>query len=334
MNRIKKTATIILPVFCIFILILDAKTALNGAIEGVDICIKTIVPSLFPFFFLSGFVINNLGALKTSKKTLLSRLCKIPIGSESIILLGFVGGYPIGAEAVQNAYHNGSISKRSAERMLGFCNNAGPAFIFGIAGSLFDVWYTPWIIWLIIILSSVLTAVVLPSAREDICKLKATPKRNPFDSALKAISKVCGWVILFRVLIAVLNRWVFWLVPKQIAVLLTGLLELANGCIDLYQIQNPSFQIIAVTAMLSFGGLCVGLQTISVAKDLSCKMYFLGKTIQNLIAVALSYLTFLFYSKAFTTADMIVILLCITTLTVITVLLRKNNSGKYELTVV
>lgn len=332
MNRIKKILISFLPIITILVMILDAKTTLLGAIDGVEICTKTIVPSLFPFFFLSGFLINHVGTLKTSSLSWISRICKMPTGTEPILLLGLVGGYPIGAEAISTAYHTGSISKQTAERMLGFCNNAGPAFIFGIAGSLFDSWYYPWIIWMIIILSAILTGIILPEQHHKADNsFKITQKRNPFDRAIKATAKVCGWVILFRVLIAVLSRWLYWMIPKQISVLITGFLELANGCIDLSQLNDPALKMIYATAMLSFGGLCVGLQTISVAKDLKCRTYFIGKTVQTLIATSMSCVAILFINRTLMPIPILVFAICFISIFCIRIMIFKNNSRKYQI---
>ena len=35
------------------VLILDGKAALLGAQAGVELCLNTVIPSLFPFFVLS-----------------------------------------------------------------------------------------------------------------------------------------------------------------------------------------------------------------------------------------------------------------------------------------
>ena len=37
----------------LLILILDSSLALEGARTGMDLCIRTVIPSLFPFFVLS-----------------------------------------------------------------------------------------------------------------------------------------------------------------------------------------------------------------------------------------------------------------------------------------
>ena len=47
----------IIPALCsivtMVILILDSKTSLAGVAEGIDLCLKVVIPSLFPFLILS-----------------------------------------------------------------------------------------------------------------------------------------------------------------------------------------------------------------------------------------------------------------------------------------
>ena len=44
----------------ISILILDSRTALIGAQEGIVLCLQTVIPSLFPFFMLSNLLTGSL----------------------------------------------------------------------------------------------------------------------------------------------------------------------------------------------------------------------------------------------------------------------------------
>ncbi len=290
----KKSVLGTISVFFIIILILDAKTAMQGAIDGVELCIKTVIPSLFPFFFFSGligsFIIGYSGKLLKP----IGRICGMPSGTEAIFLLGITGGYPVGAQAIRTAYDAGQIQKEDAQRLLGFCNNAGPAFIFGMAGALFESAAVPWAVWAILILSSLITGMILPGKSGEICKLSSKNSKNSLDKAIKAMATVCAWVVLFRVLLAFLNRWILWLFPQDLSVILAGFLELANGCIELHRSADPAFRFVALSAMLSFGGLCVGLQTVSITGDLSCKTYFKGKLIQMIISLILSLLVNIF----------------------------------------
>ena len=99
---------------------------------------------------------------------------------------------------------------------------------------------------------------------------------------------ICGWIVLFRVLIAFLDRWVLWLLPQTARVALIGLLELSNGCCELAQVANAPIRFILCSTMLAAGGLCVTAQTISVTPGLSLRYYFLGKVVQILVSLILS----------------------------------------------
>jgi hypothetical protein len=48
--------------------------------------------------------------------------------------LGIIGGYPVGAKTAISLYQKKLCTKEEAERLLGFCNNSGPAFILGVVG--------------------------------------------------------------------------------------------------------------------------------------------------------------------------------------------------------
>ena len=123
----RKLIKAIVTAFCLIVLILDSKTAINGASSGITLCITCIIPTLFPFCVLSRLMCSTL----LGKNLPFLSCLKMPEGTESIFVLSFIGGYPIGAQCIEDAYKNGSIPQEDANRMLGFCNNAGPAFLFG-----------------------------------------------------------------------------------------------------------------------------------------------------------------------------------------------------------
>lgn len=286
-------------VMAMLVLIFDTQTALKGAQDGISLCIQTVIPSLFPFFFISGIVNQSLLGYSGRVLRPLGRLCGIPAGAEPLLLLGMTGGYPVGAQAVGAAYENGYIHKLDGQRMLGFCSNAGPAFIFGIAGSIFENRWIPWLLWAVLILSSLIVGMLLPGKSRAACQIFEKKNLRPLEQAMRAMATVCGWVILFRVWILFLNRWILWIIPKEYAILLSGVLELTNGCVEIHSVADPTFQFTALAGLLSFGGLCVGLQTVSVTWELNCKTYFVGKLLQALISIILSLIlcTILFPGK-------------------------------------
>lgn len=265
------------------LLILDGKTALMGARTGVELCIQAVVPSLFPFFVLSGL----LTACPMPRG--LGRLLGFPKGAEALAVPAFLGGYPVGAQSVGEAYHTGGLHKEDAEHLLAFCNNAGPAFLFGMAGSLFPKAWMAWALWIIHLVSALMVSRLFPVKAAPVSLSKDQPVSisDALSSAVRVMGLVCGWIVLFRVIVAFLERWVFFLLPTEAQAAATGLLELANGCFALPKVESIRLRFVLCSGLLAAGGLCVTMQTLSVTQGLSLKFYFLGKVLQTVFSLLL-----------------------------------------------
>ena len=286
-KRMYKT---ILIALCMLILILDTKTVISGASEGLTLCFHVLIPSLLPFFLISVLLTSQLSGVTSTILRPIGTLLRIPNGTESLFLVGILGGYPVGAQVISQAVQSGFLPRREANRMIAFCNNAGPAFIFGVISAQFPNLYYSWVIWATIILSSIFSAILLPGGKRN--RVTAQSKKHitvteAMGASIKALSGVCGWVIIFRVIMKFLERWILWIFPIQIQIFINSILELANGSLALSQIESIGLRLIICTAGLSFGGICVLLQTAAVADELNLKLYLLGKCLQTIISVLL-----------------------------------------------
>ena len=293
MNKRNRLLIGILSSVIMFIFIIDAQTSLKGAKEGITLCLYTIIPSLFPFLMFSAIINSVSFGANIPLLRPLGKLCKIPNGSESLLLLGFLGGYPVGAQSIAQAYKNHALTREDARRMLGFCNNAGPAFIFGMLSPLFTQKSTPLLLWTIHIVSAVIVALLLPGNSNSKCKMMSSDSCSiisVMEKSIKIMAGICSWIVMFRILITFLSRWVLWALPSQIQISIAGLLEIANGCMALYYIDQEGLRFIFASLFLNFGGLCVYMQTKSVTNILGTGMYFPGKILQCLISLLLSML--------------------------------------------
>ena len=90
-------------------------------------------------------------------------------------------------------------------------------------------------------------------------------------------------MILFRVLLEFLEG----ILPGNplLKTVVGGLLELTNGCCTLGTLP-PEWRLPVAAGLMSLGGLCVGLQTVSVTKGLNLTYYAWGKGIACLVSVA------------------------------------------------
>ena len=118
-------------------LMLYPQDSMSAAREGLMLCYNVIIPSLFPFFVLSALVVDLglAGYIGRALEGFMRPLFNVPGACASAFVLGFVGGYPVGARTALSLYQKGMCTKTEAERLLSFCNNSGPAFILGVVGA-------------------------------------------------------------------------------------------------------------------------------------------------------------------------------------------------------
>lgn len=258
----------------------------------MQLCIKTVIPSLFPFLVLSGYINSSLAGQRLKLLRPLGRICGIPSGCESSLVLGLFGGYPIGAQCIGAAYKSHTLSKQDAERMLGFCNNAGPAFIFGMLSGMFSNALMPWVLWAIHICSALVCGCLLPGkSKQEACGVQSSQitAAKAMEQGLKAIATICGWVIVFRVAIRILTIRVLWLAPLLQQIMFVGFMELTNGSLEAVYLPEE-LRFVLCSVFLGFGGVCIAMQTASVAKGLRIHVYLIGKILQASVSGIVSLL--------------------------------------------
>ena len=281
-------------------LILDSSTALNGAKEGLALCIQSLIPSLFPFFVLSSLLTGALLGTDLPFLRPIGKLLQIPDGCESLLIPGFLGGYPAGAQCIGQAFRQGNISEANARRLLLFCNNAGPSFLFGVLGPMFPEKWMLWALWGIQISAALFCARCFPGHQEKNTVQRSTgiSINEALSGSVRTMGAVCGWVVLFRTGIAFAGKWGLRSLPVAAQVLVTGLLELSNGCLGLLSVDDIRVRFLLCSAMLSLGGMCVAMQTASVIGSLSLCPYLGGKLLQCIFSLCIG-ISFLYHKPLY-----------------------------------
>lgn len=275
----------------LLLLILDGKTAQLAMQSGIEICLYTLIPSLFPFMVLCRLIVGNSAGNTGPVLSAAGHFCKIPPGCEVLLVTGILGGYPVGAQSVSDLYVQGRIRREDARRMVVFCNNAGPSFLFGILGPLFSDMQTVLLLWAVQITSMLLTGYILPESKQEPFPVEQYPSvtlSQALQSSIRGMVSVCGWVLLFRLFLEYLRKWILHPLPVPVQVFITGLLELSNGCIALTQAGSEPLRFLLASVMLSFGGLCICLQTASVCSREILGSYIPGKAFQSGVSAILS----------------------------------------------
>ena len=313
-----------------FILILDSQTAVHAAAEAINLCIRVVIPSLFPLFVFSILLTASFSEHSPAILRPVGRLLGLNAQSGSLLLTGFIGGYPTGAQCVANAHLSGLLFKQDAEKMLSYCSNAGPSFIFGIAGSLFENKAAPWLLWLIQILSAICVGILCgpnEARSSNATCAKSCSITEAIQKSIRAMAGVCSWILLFRCLLAYCEKWFLHSFPALFQTIFTGVLELTNGCWSLQNIANEQIRFILCAVFLSFGGICVVMQTQAVIGRLRISRYVQGKVLQAALALIMSLgLSFILYAnRKIRLISILLSLLCIVLLLFSMILLQKSK---------
>ena len=299
MARLRGAAALFFPVFFGAALLLFPDVSATAAREGVTLCLQTVLPSLFPFFVLSSLLVQSdvPRLLSRAMAGVMYPLFGVSGAGASALILGLLGGYPVGARTVAELYGRGEIGQEESEHLLAFCNNSGPGFFLGVCGTaVFSSARAGMYLYLIHVGAALVTGVLL---RRDLGlpRRKAVSRqRAPFDLAaavqgsFAAVGSVSAFVIFFMVLLRLLS-----LVPALAALpplpraALFGFVEMTNG-VNALPATRTGFVLCA--AIMNWGGLSVQAQTraLLAGSALSARRCVIGKAVQALVGVPLALL--------------------------------------------
>ncbi len=272
-----------------FILLKFSAYSASGVKKGIDICMNSLIPSLYPFMILTNYY--ALSELSDFNVRLINKLCsvlfRLPGCSAAVILFSFVGGLPVGAKMSAGLYERGLISKEQCRRMMCFCVNPGPAFVISAVGmNMLGSEATGVIIYVSLILSSVAMGIAsrfFTTENESYINYAYIENREDYGSPLekavirssKSIFSICAWVVAFSCLneiTANLN------INESLRLFILCTSEMTNGCLK----ASESFSAPIVAAVIGFSGFCGHLQLIGEINKVKLKYkYFLVGRIIN-----------------------------------------------------
>ena len=310
-------------------LVLWPQQSMEAAATGLGLCGNVIIPSLFPFFVLSGLVVELglAGYVGRALEGIMYPLFRVPGSCASALALGFIGGYPVGARTAIGLYEKGLCSKTEAERLLAFCNNSGPAFILGVVGAgVFCDSRVGVLLYLAHALASVCVGLVFrfykasegrgkssKSVRSDIrAQRLSTAFTETVKNSFLSTLNICAFVVFFTVVIRMLTAsGILPALAKGLGVLLaplgmteewgrrllTGVLEVSSGVWSLTGEGSLSGRLSMAAFMLGWAGISVHCQVLSFlgGSGLSVGTYLTGKTLHaGLSAVFVNFLARVF----------------------------------------
>ena len=109
----------------------DAGQVRQDVSAALALCARSVIPALFPFLVVSTLLLRlGFGELAAPWLAgLIEPLFRVDGVGSSALLLGLVGGYPIGPRTTAELYRQGALRRDEAERLLAayeaYCADVG-----------------------------------------------------------------------------------------------------------------------------------------------------------------------------------------------------------------
>lgn len=270
--------------------------------DALNMCINSVVPSLFHFAVISRLIVLNLKGgnknpfLKIVKKTFNLSTC----GAISLIL-GFICGYPVGAKSVCELLREEKIKKEEAKRLLLYCNNAGPAFTVATVGGMFaGSVKTGVIIYISHIISSIFIGILLSFGKkitDEKYEIKSSEKFSQklvsaILESMIAVINVSGIIVFFSALLHIFDVInLSSLLPHGFLPVLKGMFEITGGIKELYLSSLPYNVKVALSSFLvSFSGVSVFFQVKMFSDDINILPMAVAKFVSGIIACIVTFI--------------------------------------------
>lgn len=289
------------PLLGIGLILWNPAAAKEGFRSGLTLCAELLIPALFPVGVLARCLLgmdfcSQLGPLLGP---FTKRFWGISGNAAAPILLGFMGGFPLGAQLLSTQYREKKLTKQEAIRVSALCNNAGPGFLIGAAGPLLGSQGLGIALLGIQLLSVFIVGCLFKEPYISVARQKS-PRQTPaglFQALPSAIGasamgmlRLCGSVAFFRVLTACAEPGLSTLRLSPLGqAVVTGFLELSGGAALWGQFRQQTAFVLA-SVLIGWGGLCVHLQAAQAFREaeLPMKRYLWGKLLQALSSALLA----------------------------------------------
>jgi spore maturation protein SpmB len=123
--------------YAVSAVLLRPAVCIQGVAQGLSLCCRAVIPTLFPFLVLSQLLLGSplapwLGVvLRPFTRALGIGSARAP----TALLCGLLGGFAAGAKSIDHLYRTGDITADEAQRLLLCAVGSSPAFVVGSVGA-------------------------------------------------------------------------------------------------------------------------------------------------------------------------------------------------------
>lgn len=308
-KKIINIVMICLLLTIIYFMITASDTVIESVSFSISIWKDNLFPTLFPFFVVSSLLLNY-GFVDIIGNILaypMNKFFHLPGSCGFVLAISLISGFPSGAKYTKDLVDNNLITIKQAERLLTFTHYSNPLFILGMIGNiLLNSQALAYLIMLAHIVSGLLVGIIFRPSKSYISKNKYTKLKKSktfgellttsITNSLNTMFLLLGVVTIFLI-ISTLIKDIFNLAPIANS-LISGILEMTQGVklVSLLKISEY-IKIILITGIISFGGLSVHMQVISIISEqkIRYKYFLLARILHSIIAIILVSVFYLLY---------------------------------------
>lgn len=315
MKKILSNVLLLLIMILISVeVLIESADVLESVKFSFNIWENSIFPSLFPFFVI-GNILIDLGfpkLLGTLLKDVMYKLFKINGTGAFIIILSILSGFPSSAKYTKELYLNGEINDKEATKLLTFTHFSNPLFILGtlsitflnnkeigmcilishyignlFIGLIFRNYYISKKDTTKVSLKNAIIS--MNSSRTD--KSFGQMLSNAITSSISTLLLILGTVTIFLVLTTLINNNLS--VNLYYKSIINGIFEMTQGLKYLSMLKIPLYkQALISVFFISFGGLSVHMQVLSIISDTKIKYfpYFISRILHASISTIIFFI--------------------------------------------
>ena len=294
----------IMSIFFLTMTLLRPHIAIASTARGMELCAKTLIPSLFPFMVISDILVSS-GALSLLGRPLhtpMRKLFGISGDGGCAVIIGILCGFPVGTKTAVALYEERRISKNELEHVLMLCNLPSSAFLINAVGiSLFGSHTVGLLLYLANIVSTLIIGLVSKAFFEIPDEPPANAQRDPrksgvsiFTSAITSSATgmlyVCAFVVFFSTLVGSLEAMIAGLsLPDVFTPLWFGFFEMTQGVTKAALCSSRQLGLLSTAIVSGWSGLSVHFQIMSLCQShaLSFRPYFISKLMSAIINSAI-----------------------------------------------
>lgn len=308
-----------------FEILTDSKSILEAVNFAFNIWKENVFPSLFPFFMLSELFINYglIEILGELFKPFMNKFFKAKGVTAFALVMSIISGFPSSAKYIKELYNKNLINEFEASKALMFTHFSNPLFILGTISLLF---LNNKEVGLLILICHYLGNFIIGFIFRNYIPSKEIKSRKKIKSILKEISEnnikkgksfgeivtsallnsintlilILGVITMFLVITTIIDNNINLSNLNQS--ILNGFFEMTQGLKYVSMQEIPLKLKCTLSVMIiSFGGLSVHMQIISILSDTKIKYlpFLTARIIHSLISSLLIFFLFDYWMAFF-----------------------------------